>query len=233
MPDYQPGAPIWARFIESGRTSRKETLSQIWKLPTGRDRMPPPAGAIDGCPLPSDWDMRRYAAFDVETTGLDAFRDKIVEIGIVLFCFDSEGALVKEGDWATLLHPGIPIPDAATNIHGISDLDVFSSPCFADIASELNEKLIGRVLVAHNASFDSGFLNSEYSRLNMQAPSIEIADTLGLLRLAVPNMLSYNLGKAAFILGLDTGTSHRALDDAKTCMQIFAHCARILTGKCS
>lgn len=233
MPDYQPGAPIWARFIESGRAPQKEISNQVWKLPSGRDRLPPPAGAVEGCPLPCDWDLRRYAAFDVETTGLDSFRDRIVEVGIVFFHFDAEGALVAESDKSTLVHPGIPIPDSATNIHGITDFDVFSAPAFSDISSELYEKLSGRVLTAHNASFDAGFLQAEFSRLDLKSPAVEIADTLGLLRLAVPNMLSYNLGKAAFILGLETGTSHRALDDAKTCMQIFAHCARILTGRCA
>lgn len=232
MTDYQPGAPIWARFVDSGNATQKKDPYLSWRLPAGQEKLPPPPGAMEDCPLPFDWDMRRYAAFDVETTGLDAFRDRIVEIGLILFHFDSEGALVPESEWSTLVHPCIPIPATATVIHGINDVDVFNSPRFADLAYELVDKLQGRVLVAHNASFDVGFLKSEYSRLKSTLSEMEIADTLGLLRLAVPNLLSYNLGKAAYVLGLTTGTAHRALDDAKTCMQIFSHCARILTGRC-
>lgn len=232
MTDYQQGTPIWARFVDPGRSAQKAESYSSWQLPEGQEKLPPPPGAREGCPLPFDWDMRRYAAFDVETTGLDAFRDRIVEIGLILFHFDSEGALVPESDWSTLVHPCISIPAAATGIHGINDIDVFNSPRFADIAHELVDKLQGRVLVAHNASFDVGFLKNEYSRLKSSTPVMEIADTLGLLRLAVPNLLSYNLGKAAYVLGLATGTAHRALDDAKTCMHIFSHCARILTGRC-
>lgn len=188
---------------------------------------------MEGCPLPYDWDSRRYAAFDVETTGLDAWRHRIVEIGLVLFHFDPEGALVAENDWSTLINPCSPIPASATEIHGITDLDVFNSPRFADIAHEVEEKLQGRVLVAHNASFDTGFLESEYSRMKSLLPVMEVADSLSLLRMAVPNLLSYNLGKAAFVLGIDIGTAHRALADAKTCMHIFALCARKLAGRCS
>lgn len=182
--------------------------------------------------MPYDWESRPYAAFDVETTGLDSWRHKIVEIGLVLFHFDEEGALVPESDWSTLINPCVPIPPSATEIHGIRDFDVFDSPRFPDIAHELDDKLRGRVLVAHNAAFDAGFLESEYSAMKSRAPTMEIADSLSLLRLAVPNLLSYNLGKAAFILGIDTGTAHRALDDARTCMKIFAHCARKLAGRC-
>ncbi|MHB0898390.1 MAG: exonuclease domain-containing protein [Spirochaetales bacterium] len=59
-----------------------------------------------------------------------------------------------------------------------------------------------------------------------------MADSLVLLRLAVPNLLSYSLGKAAFVLGVETGTSHRALDDARTCMHLFTQSARKLAGTC-
>ena len=232
MSDFQPGSPLWAKFVDSDKSPPRASFNQPWRIPVGSDRLPPPQGALENCPLPYDWDLRRYAAFDVETTGLDSWRHRVVEIGLVLFHFDTEGALVAESDWSTLINPCVPIPPSATEIHGITDLDVFNSPRFSDIAFELEDKLQGRVLVAHNASFDSAFLESEYARIKSRAPVMEIADSLSLLRLAVPNLLSYNLGKAAFILGIDTGTAHRALADAKTCMLIFAHCARKLAGRC-
>ncbi len=238
MADFSGGAPLWARFVaggsqESGDSLAARRAASGWVLPPGIDRLPPPAHAVEGCPLPYDWDSRGYAALDVETTGLDSGRgDRVIEVGVVLFSFDSEGALREESSWGSLIDPGIPIPASSTAVHGLTDLDIWGAPSFRSIADELAALLSGRVFVAHNAPFDAGFIGAEYSRIGRASPLGEMADTLPLLRLAVPNLMSYSLGKAAFILGMETGTSHRALDDAKTCMRLFTHSARILSGSC-
>ena len=233
MSDFSGGAPLWARFIDSSPRTNERNASRGWVVPASSERLPPPAGASTDCPLPFDWDKRSYAALDVETTGLDAFRDHVIEIGIVLYSYDSEGALIEERTWDSLVNPGVPIPASATAIHGITDLDISASPFFEDLSAELASLLEDRVMVAHNAPFDAGFIAEEFSRIGRQAPLSEIADSLILLRLAVPNLLSYSLGKAAYILGVETGTSHRALDDARTCMHLFTQSARKLAGTCS
>jgi DNA polymerase III epsilon subunit family exonuclease len=237
MADYSAGAPLWARFVagasqESTEHAAARRAAAGWVLPAGVDRLPPPAQAVEGCPLPYDWDKRGYAALDVETTGLDSARDRVIEIGVVLFSFDGEGALREEASWGSLIDPGIPIPAASTAVHGLTDLDIWGAPAFRTVADKLAALLAGRVFVAHNAPFDAGFIGAEYARLSRGSPIAEMADTLPLLRLSVPNLMSYSLGKAAFVLGFETGTSHRALDDAKTCMRIFTHSARILSGSC-
>jgi DNA polymerase-3 subunit epsilon len=237
MAEYSGGAPLWARFVsgaaqESAEHAAARRAAAGWVLPEGVDRLPPPAQAVEGCPLPYDWDKRGYAALDVETTGLDSGRDRVIEVGVVLFRFDGEGALLEEESWGSLIDPAMPIPASSTAVHGLNDLDVWGAPSFRAISAKLAAMLAGRVFVAHNAPFDAGFIGAEYARLGRGSPIAEMADTLPLLRLAVPNLLSYSLGKAAFVLGFDTGTSHRALDDAKTCMRLFAHSARILSGSC-
>jgi DNA polymerase-3 subunit epsilon len=232
MSDFSGGAPLWARFINSATGQEQWRDSRAWVVPPGSERLPPPAGAREGCPLPYDWEHRSYAALDVETTGLDSFRDRVIEIGLVLFSFDGESALVEEKTWASLVNPGIPIPASATAIHGITDLDISSSPFFREIAGELASLLAGRVMVAHNAPFDAGFVTEEYLRIGSPSPILEIADSLVLLRQAVPHLFSYSLGKAAIVLGVDTGTSHRALDDARTCMHLFVRSARKLAWSC-
>lgn len=238
MADYSGGAPLWARFVAGASQESCESLAARraasgWISPAGMDRLPPPAQAVEGCPLPFDWDKRGYAALDVETTGLDSGRgDRVIEVGVVLFSFDGEGALREEASWGSLIDPGMPIPASSTAVHGLTDLDIWGAPPFRAIADQLAAMLAGRVFVAHNAPFDAGFIGAEYSRLRIASPIGEMADTLPLLRLAVPNLMSYSLGKAAFVLGIDTGTSHRALDDAKTCMRLFTHSARILSGSC-
>ena len=233
MSNFSGGAPIWARFVNSSNQTEQREAPRGWTVPMGTARLPPPEGAEADCPLPFDWERRSYAALDVETTGLEPYSDRVLEIGIVLFSFDSEGALVEGRTWQSLLNPGISIPASATAIHGITDFDVFASPFFRELAAELATLLEGRVMVAHNAPFDAGFISEEYSRLGKNAPIREMADSLVLLRKAVPNLFSYSLGKAAFVLGVETGTSHRALDDARTCMKLFTHSARKLAGVCA
>jgi DNA polymerase III epsilon subunit family exonuclease len=168
----------------------------------------------------------------VETTGLDSGRDRIIEIGIVQFSIDPEGAILETGRWGSLINPGIPIPASSTAIHGIEDFDVWMSPSFAEVAKHVAALVEGRVMVAHNAPFDAGFVTAEFSRLGAPSPLREMADSLGILRIAYPTLISYSLGKAAFVLGLERGTSHRALDDAVTCMRIFVQSARKITGTC-
>lgn len=232
MSNFSGGAPLWARYINPSNQPEKREAGRGWTVPAGTEILPPPEGAEADCPLPFDWERRRYAALDVETTGLDPYNDRVLEIGLALFSFDSEGALAEEQTWQSLLNPGIAIPSSATAIHGITDFDVFASPFFRELATELSALLEGRVMVAHNAPFDAGFIAREFARLGMASPVGETADSLILLRKAVPNLLSYSLAKAAFILGVDTGNSHRALDDARTCMYLFTLSARKLAGTC-
>jgi len=232
MPDYSGGAPIWARFVNNAIQTQRPSLSPGWVVPSGATRLPPPESAPADCPLPCDWDSRSFAALDVETTGLDAYKDRVIEIGVVLFHYDAEGALVEEYSWNSLINPGMPIPASSTAIHGITDLDISSAPFFTELADSLEVLLTNRVMVAHNAPFDSLFIHEEYVRLKRPSPISEMADSLVLLRQACPNLPSYNLGKAAFVIGIETGTAHRALDDARVCLQLFTKSARILSGIC-
>jgi DNA polymerase III epsilon subunit family exonuclease len=182
--------------------------------------------------LPFDWESLSYVALDVETTGLDSWRDRVVEVSVLPFHFDDEGALIEEEGFCSLVNPAMPIPESSIAIHGITDLEVSSAPFFPELIRPLDVLLSGRVMVAHNAPFDEGFIRAEYSRARALPPLGEIADSLILTRMAFPGLFSYSLGKAAFLLGIDSGSSHRALDDAHTCMLLFAKSARILAGAC-
>lgn len=248
MGDSRYGEPLWARLIQPNPGGLDSLSQQAWRSPLPRQP------AMEGCPLPSDWDRLAYAAFDVETTGLYPEKDRILEIGLVLFSFDQEGAIKEEQTFASLVNPGMPVPASSSAIHGITDRDVASAPFFPEIAAALASMLNGRIFVAHNAGFDFSFLRQEFNRIithpaepnlwteatHIQGTqsfltaldSMTIADTLALLKLANSSLVSYSLGKAAFVLGIETGTSHRALDDARTCMNIFAYAARKLTGRC-
>jgi DNA polymerase III epsilon subunit family exonuclease len=228
MHAFERGAPIWSSYVGGVKDIEKPG----WTVAPGSARLPPPHNASQNCPLPFDWDAREFIALDVETTGLDYRRDRIVEIGCIKFSFDREGALCETFSWSSLIHPGIAIPPQSTAIHGITDLEVASSPAFSEIADKLSSLLKGSVLVAHNANFDTGFIGNEFTRAQMPFCLGDVADTLALSRLAYPTLFSHSLGKLAFLLGLDSGRAHRALDDARTSMNLFTLCARKLSGAC-
>jgi DNA polymerase III epsilon subunit family exonuclease len=164
-----------------------------------------------------------YLALDFETTGLDSRAERVVEIGAIRFSLSSGGAR-EEATLACLVDPGMPIPGRASSIHGISDEDVAGAPSFGEVAPALLALAEGAVIVAHNVGFDLSFLDSELSRLALARPPAETADTLTLCRRAFPGRASYRLGSIATALGIDAGAAHRALDDARTCMRLYAAC---------
>jgi DNA polymerase III epsilon subunit family exonuclease len=225
---HERGAPLWASLVgkaEEGRTPpapwyKKE--AGCWKALSW------PLPACDEEP----WEERRYVALDVETTGLNAEREKIVEIALVRFFFDREGALSEEDRFSSLINPGVAIPAQASRIHGITEADVANAPLFAGLAQKIFDVCVGRVVVGHNVLFDIGFLEREFERVGIEIDVQECADTFGMAKLAFPSMPSYNLGKLAFSIGLQSDAQHRALGDALTCMRLFGASIRILTEQC-
>ncbi|MBL8967350.1 MAG: 3'-5' exonuclease, partial [Spirochaetaceae bacterium] len=115
-----------------------------------------------------------------------------------------------------------------TGIHGIRDEDVRGEPDFAARAPALAELARGAVIIAHNAPFDLAFLRAELERAGLPAALNEVLDTRILAKAAYPGLQSYKLVDLARFLGIDTGRSHRALDDAKTCAALFLAAARRL-----
>ncbi len=168
-----------------------------------------------------------YLALDFETTGLDCTIGRVVEIGAVRFSLGAEGC-VEEASMACLVDPGMPIPRRASAIHGICDDDVTCAPSFGEVAPALLALAEGATIVAHNVRFDLAFLDAELSRLGLERPEAKTEDTVALSRRAFPGRASYKLEAIATALGIDTGASHRALDDAKTCMRLYGACERQL-----
>ena len=102
-----------------------------------------------------------FTAIDTETTGLYNKSDRIIEIGAVKFCKD--GVIDK---FSTLINPQMPIPYASTKVNGITNQMVCDCPTFFEIHQDFLDFIKDTVLVAHNANFDIGFINSELSRIN-------------------------------------------------------------------
>lgn len=154
-----------------------------------------------------------FVAFDLETTGLSAEQDRIVEIGAARF--DASGRDL--GRFQSLVNPMRPVHPRAFSIHGISDHEL----SFADTAELVLPRFLdwlseypGSTLLAHNASFDAAFLGAELARIGLPLPGLEIVDTLPLSRRVLGDLPNHRLDTLAARLGLDPEDSHRALADA-------------------
>jgi len=154
-----------------------------------------------------------YVAFDLETTGLVAQRDRVVEIGAVRF--RRSGQVTDQ--FEQLVNPGRSMSPAAQAIHGISDADLADAPPAWEVLPHFlaflgDARATG--LVAHNANFDAGFLGSELRRAGHSHPGHRVFDTLALARRRRPELRSHRLDCLATALHLQCGPTHRALADA-------------------
>ena len=156
-----------------------------------------------------------FVAFDIETTGLDSIKDRITEIGAVIF---SGGTVVAS--FETFVNPGIPIPKEITKLTGITDRDVYDAPSIDEAILSFLEFAGDRPLAAHNAAFDVGFIDEACRREDIRFEPRYI-DTLSLSRMLRPDQRSHNLKSVAMSLGLPDFRHHRATDDAVTVARIL------------
>ena len=98
---------------------------------------------------------------DLETTGLDVTRERVVQIGAVAMM---GGKILEAPRLDQLINPGVPIPPAATRIHGLKDDDVAGAPGFAAFAPVLQDIMSGRTVIGHNTAFDLAILRHEAAR---------------------------------------------------------------------
>lgn len=150
-----------------------------------------------------------FAVVDVETTGLMASRDRVVEVAVITT--DPLGRVVDE--WTTLVNPGGPV--GATRIHGITAAEVRRAPRFAEVIGEMNARLAGRALVAHNARFDLGFLSSEYERAGWTMPTCPHLCTLEASWTYLPRLDRRRLADCCWATGIRLDDAHSALVDAR------------------
>ena len=175
-------------------------------------------------------DGEEFTAFDIETTGLDSRRDSIVEIGAVKF---SRNKVI--GSYSQLINPGISMPEGAGNVNHISDAMLAGQPSIQEILPDFLDFTAASIILAHNAPFDCGFINASLARLfddgyaPFPALSNRIADTLPLARRLLPGRGRYNLQDLCASLGFKAEAAHRALDDARLCMELFLYLADVQT----
>src|SRR3990172_7815408 len=154
---------------------------------------------------------KTLVALDLETTGLDAERDAIIEIGAIKF----KGERV-EGELSTLINPGRKIPPFVTQLTGITDAMVTNAPRLNAVLPELEEFVGDAPVIGHNVKFDLGFLRTRgVLRYN------DALDTYDLASVLLPTAGRYNLGSLAKDLGVILPATHRALDDCKVTVAVY------------
>jgi len=159
----------------------------------------------------------KFAVIDVETTGLDPLRDRIIEIGIVLI-EDNE----EISRYSHFLNPGKPVPGNITSLTGITSDMVASAPCFEKVAHQIDELIQGYTLVGHHVHFDYSFMKNEMKMAGISF-SRKTLCTAELSRLIFPGRKSHSLKSLGRYFGVQNQNPHRALPDAVVTAQIFLH----------
>ena len=162
----------------------------------------------------------REIVFDTETTGLDNQADRIIEIG----CIELENQFPTGRSLHIYINPdGRKVHPDALAVHGITDEFLADKPVFAEVAEEIAAFFDGAHYVAHNATFDIGFVNAEYQRVGIPPVGSErVVDTLSLARRRHP-MGPNSLDALCRRYGIDNShrTKHGALLDAELLTDVY------------
>ncbi len=155
-----------------------------------------------------------FTAFDLETTDRDTTKAEIVEIAAVRV---RDGVLVD--DFHRLVKPRVPLTAGAEEVHGITNADLADAPFFEDVWAAFREFCGSDVIVAHNGyDFDFRIISRMAKEIGEKF-DLTMYDTLPLSRELVST--SNKLGNLAKQFGIDTGQSHRALDDTRALAQVL------------
>jgi len=151
-----------------------------------------------------------FVAIDVETTGLEFKKDRVIEIGAARFI---NGKLEKE--FSTFINPGVLIPEHITQLTSINNDNVKDAPKFSDIASSLVEFIGTLPICGHQIEFDHSFINEELKRAAFQTITPQQLDTALLSRVLLQPIGRFSLKFVCESLGVPLSNAHRALHDAK------------------
>ena len=156
-----------------------------------------------------------FVVFDIETTGFSPVKNKIIEIGAVRV---ENGVITDRMD--EFVDPEVPIPFEIERLTGINDAMVMGAETIGPVLGRILEFCRGAVLVAHNASFDVGFISHNASVLGYEFHPT-VMDTVALARVLLPNLNRYKLDTVAKALNVSLENHHRAVDDAEATAGIF------------
>ncbi len=170
----------------------------------------------DGTPVaynadePRDLESATYVVFDIETTGLSAVYDKIIEIAAVKM---QDGKVIDE--FEELLDPGFPLSEFTINLTHITDDMVRGSKTEPEVLNAFRTFCDGTIMVGHNVTFDVGFINAGYRRLGEDTIQNPIVDTLELSRMLHPERKNHKLDTLTKAYKISLENHHRANADSE------------------
>lgn len=177
--------------------------------------------AGEGPNIETPFAANSFAVVDCETTGLHpSAHHRIIELAVVTLGDDwSPGEI-----WCTLLCPERDL--GPTEIHGIRGRDVRDAPTFEEILGEVLHRLAGRILVAHNARFDRGFLEHELSRHGLDLAPLPTLCTMEMATAAGFGGSQSRLVDCCTAIGAPVAEAHTAQGDALACAALLSACIR-------
>ncbi|MEW6746045.1 MAG: DUF3820 family protein [Planctomycetota bacterium] len=161
-----------------------------------------------------------FVCVDVETTGQDAEKDRIVEVA-AWRCLGTGERLAQP--FVTKVNPGRSIPPETSAVHHITDDDVRDAPPPAVVMERLLDYMDVLPWVAHNVQFDARFLAAEVSRQGLSRKRTPAICTLRLARHLLPEAPSYGLQTLKYYLKLSRTPPHQALGDVQLACELLGH----------
>ncbi|HEX3032140.1 MAG TPA: PolC-type DNA polymerase III [Bacillota bacterium] len=169
-------------------------------------------------PVDEDLANLEYVVFDLETTGLSPASNEIIEIG---------GVKVKDGTvidrFSTFVKPKGQIPPEIVRLTSITQQMVEDAPPIEEALVDFLEFAGECVLVAHNASFDVGFITAKMNKHLKRKLTNSTLDTLGMARGLLPDLKNHKLNTLSQHFNIKLENHHRAVDDAQATTEIFLH----------
>ena len=179
-----------------------------------------------------------FAVVDLETTGWSPGAAAITEIGAVRVrggqrWGERPGEFVRQGEFASLVNPGVPVPPGIADLTGITDWMLATAPRLAAVLPGLLDFARGCVLVAHNAPFDLGFLVAGCGDCGLAWPGFTVLDTVMLARQVMDpdEVPDCKLGTLAGFFRARTAPNHRALADARATADVLGWLIRRLAHR--
>lgn len=160
-----------------------------------------------------------FTAIDTETSTITPTTGRIIELGAVKF---NKNGIINT--WNMLFDPGQELSPFIIDLTHITQEMVDSADHIESHINSFLSLIKDSVLIAHNAQFDLNFLNAECQHCGLPVTKNKVIDTLELSRWRFPTLPRHKLDYLADYLKINKGSSHRALDDAKTCMELFKIC---------
>ncbi|EGL83720.1 DNA polymerase III polC-type [Caldalkalibacillus thermarum TA2.A1] len=160
-------------------------------------------------PKPCSLKDETYVVFDVETTGLSAVYNKIIELAAVKI---RNGEVIDK--FSEFANPHEPLTDQIVKLTGITDDMLKDAPEIEDVLRRFYDFVGDATLVAHNASFDMGFLQVGYKKLGLELNNAVI-DTLELARFLYPDLKNHRLNTLCKLFNIELVNHHRAVYDAE------------------